>query len=196
MPDQGPNAGTSTSLEPVRFEIIECLSRAAQDSRHALRTPTVTSVDEAGRPQARVMILRGFDASQMVLRFFTDARSPKVASWKHSPFVQLLFYDAGARVQMRASGRVRLHHRDQLTEKLWSTLPEFGHGDYLSRQPPGSDISDPGDSWQDDDFGSDNFMVVEIEITEIDWLRLSQAGHKRARLIWRDGKCEGRWIAP
>ena len=184
------------SLEPVRYDIIEHLKKAVSDKDSPFRDPVVTSVDNTGRPQARVMILRDFDPSTMCLRVYTDARSPKVHDLRSNAFVQLVLYDHDARLHMRVSGTVVLHVRDELTEKLWSSLPEYGRGDYLSRKPPGAMLSDPGAFELEPELGSENFMVVEIYIHEIDWLKLSSSGHKRARLTWREGRFEGQWITP
>lgn len=184
------------SLEPVRYDIIEMLQRAASDKSHPWRYPTVASVDQNGAPQARVMIVRDFDGTIPQIRIFTDARSPKFAELSANPDIQLVFYDPGAKLHLRASGTAKLHVRDDVTNACWNALPEFGRGDYLSRLPPGAAITSPEDALQDDSFGSENFAVIDIELTEADWLSLSANGHKRARLIWRDGKCEGRWITP
>ena len=97
---------------------------------------------------------------------------------------------------MRVSGKVTIHQGDALTEKLWSTLPEYGRGDYLSRQPPGEQIAHPGDSWLNQALGGQYFTVIEILITEIDWLKLSAQGHKRALLTWDDDTYSARWLAP
>lgn len=184
------------SLEPVREEVVAQLTRGAADKKSPLRWPTVTSVGSNGRPEARIMILRAFHPSDMSLLFYTDTRSPKWASLSERPFVEVLFYNSGQKTQMRVSGEAILHTRDEMTEKLWSDLPEYGRGDYLSRQPPGEQIAHPGDSWVDESFGSDNFGVVEVRIQAIDWLKLSHEGHKRALLTWDNGQYSARWVTP
>lgn len=185
------------SLETVRLDLIEALSRAARAPGDPLRTPVIASVDANGAPQARVMVLRAFDPQSMRLRLFTDSRSPKVRQLQTKADIQAVFYDGGQKLHFRVSGHAKLHTRSQMTHELWDQLPEFGRGDYLSRLPPGALINDPTEGWhQDDAFGSEHFAVLDITIREVDWLKLSASGHKRAQLIWRDGQCEGRWVTP
>lgn len=188
---------TESSLETVRLDLVESLRRAVLDKESPLRTAILASVDEKGMPQARVLIIREFDEQDMQLRFFTDARSHKVVDMKASPNVQLVFYDAGQKLHFRMNGTATLHLRSELTNELWGQLPEYGRGDYLSQQPPGASIVDPTEGWnRDTAFGSDNFMVVDVKVHDVDWLKLSASGHKRARLFWRDGQCDGRWVTP
>ena len=123
-------------------------------------------------------------------------RSPKVIGLTQDPRIQLLMYDAGSRTQMRVSGKAEIHHGDKLADTLWNGLPEYGRGDYLSRQPPGEQIAHPDDSWEDMTLGNLFFMALRIHIQEIDWLKLSAQGHRRALLSWDNGIYSGRWLTP
>lgn len=196
MTDDPDHYSPSPSLLPVRDEIIHLLHEAVSESGNAFRTAAVATTSPDGLPQLRIMILRAFDAEQMILKLFTDGRSPKVRELMASPNIQLLGYDAGQRIQLRISGRAEIHQNDEQTEKLWAALPEFGRGDYLSRQPPGEQIAHPGDSWEDKTLGGQNFTVIELKIQSIDWLKLSGQGHRRALFTWDDGKYSARWRAP
>lgn len=188
---------TEHSLETVRLDVVESLHKAIREKDSPFRTPVMASVDAEGKPQARVLVLRHFEPKSMTLQFFTDARSPKVSELKQTPHVHLVFYNDNQKIHFRVEGHVTLHTRDSMTEAMWSEIPEFGRGDYLTQQPPGAKIQDPTEGWQtDDEFGSENFMVIEVKIESIDWLKLSASGHRRARLIWRDGVCDGRWVTP
>lgn len=188
---------TEQTLEAARLDVIDALREAATRKDSPLRSPVFATVDDQGWPQARVVILRDFDPSEMVLRVFTDSRSPKVSQLSSTPQAQLVFYDRNRQLHFRVSGETTLHTGDALTKSLWPDLPEFGRGDYLSRQPPGSGIADPSEGWQvDAAFGSENFTVIELKIHRVDWLKLSASGHKRAQLTWRDGRCDGQWVTP
>jgi hypothetical protein len=184
------------SLLPVREDALHALSLAATDKSSHFRTAAVASIGHDGKPQVRTMIVRAFDPETHTLMVYTDARSPKVTGFEQNKDIQLLFYDPDTMLQMRVSGKVTIHQGDALTEKLWSTLPEYGRGDYLSRQPPGEQIAHPGDSWLNQALGGQYFTVIEILITEIDWLKLSAQGHKRALLTWDDDTYSARWLAP
>ena len=184
------------SLIPVHDDTLSALAHAAIDPSSHFRTAAVASIGHDGTPQVRTMIIRAFDQKTHTLKVFTDARSPKVLGFERNSDVQLLFYDPDTRVQMRVSGRVTLHIDDEQTRRLWSAVPEYGRGDYLSRQPPGEQIAHPGDSWRNNELGDQYFAVLEITIREIDWLKLSAQGHKRALLTWDDDKYSARWLAP
>lgn len=185
------------SLESLRQDIVDTLKLAVRNRASPMRTPVIATVDSSGNPQARVMILRGFDDATMTLRLFTDGRSPKVGQLRYSSKAQAVFYDAAIKLHIRASGSVTLHSGKGLASGLWSELPEFGRGDYLTRLPPGDEIPDPTEGWQQEAaFGSDNFTVLDINVQEMDWLKLSAGGHKRARLVWQNGHCDGRWVTP
>ncbi len=184
-------------LETVRLDVVDALKLAERDPASPLRTPVIATVDKNGAPQARVMVLRHFDEKSMTLRLFTDARSPKLDQLRRNPNVQAVFYDGGRKLHFRIAGTASFKTQTSETDDLWGELPEFGRGDYLSRLPPGAQINDPTEGWiQEAAFGSDNFCVLEIAISEIDWLQLSASGHKRAQLKWRHGQCEGRWLTP
>lgn len=185
-----------SALTSVRYDIIEQLSAAVSSSDAPFRTPIVSTVDAEGAPQARIMVLRAFDPDLMLLRFFTDSRSPKFSELKANPKIQLVFYDGALRLHMRVSGRASLHEKNMVTDGLWSQLPEFGRGDYLTQQAPGTEIPDPSQAWPDESMGSDNFALIDVKINEVDWLKLSRSGHKRAWLSFANGDFKGRWITP
>lgn len=185
------------SLEAARLDALDALRKAATTPGDAFRTPVLTSVDANGHPQARTVVLRAFDPGSMVLTIYTDKRSPKLGQLRANPQVQLLFYDAGRKVQIRATGVASVHFQDAITSAQWKNVPEYGRDDYLSRRPPGAEINDPSEGWQSEaEFGAANFCVIRIRIDHIDWLKLSSSGHKRAYLIWQDGQYHGRWITP
>ena len=184
------------SLIPVKEDVLRALHDAATNSDSPLRIATVGNVDPSGAPQLRSMVVRSFDEAIPQITFFTDARSPKVMGLEQNPRVQILMYDPLTHMQLRTSGVATLHIDDDLTARLWSDLPEYGRGDYLSRQPPGEQIAHPDDSWEDKTLGGRNFTVVSIKIVSVDWLKLSGQGHRRALLTWDNGNFTGRWVTP
>lgn len=184
------------SLLPVKEEVLRHLTAAVKEKDSAFREASVASQGHDGHPQVRIMIARDFESEAMVLTFFTDARSPKVAGLQKDSVVQVLMYDPSIKTQLRISGEVEIHEDDALADQLWSNLPEYGRGDYLSRQPPGEQIAHPGDSWEDKTLGSQNFMALRVHIRAVDWLKLSSQGHRRALLTWDDGKYSARWLTP
>ena len=184
------------SLIPVREEALRHLAHAASDTSSPFRTVSVATIGHDGTPQVRTMMFRGFDPDAMTLDLYTDYRSTKVRGLEKSPDIQILMYDPNSQTQMRVSGTAELHCEDDVASVLWSNLPEYGRGDYLSRQPPGEQIAHPGDSWEDKTLGGRNFTVLRVSILSIDWLHLSGQGHRRALLTWDDGSFSARWLTP
>ena len=74
------------TLDEVRTDIAARLSAGANDRRSAMHSPVVATADA----DARVMVLRAFDADSWLLRFHTDARSPKVAVIEADPRIGVL----------------------------------------------------------------------------------------------------------
>jgi pyridoxamine 5'-phosphate oxidase len=65
---------------------------------------TLSTVDEHGRPQARVVLLRGIDADGF--RFFTNYEGAKARELAAHPYAALTFFWPELHRQVRASGTV------------------------------------------------------------------------------------------
>jgi pyridoxamine 5'-phosphate oxidase len=96
------------TLDDVRTDCLNRLIRAPRDRKSPMHTPVIVT----GDVDARVMVLRAFDSARWALRLHTDARSPKAKVVGADSRVAVLFYDKGAKIQIRARaiwvmGRVR-----------------------------------------------------------------------------------------
>ena len=87
-------------LDDVHDDLVNRLIRAARDRKSLMHTPAVITSDI----DARTMVLREFDKTAWTLRFHTDTRAPKVAAIEADPRVAVLFYDKGAKIQIRVRG--------------------------------------------------------------------------------------------
>ena len=87
---------------------------------------TVATVDEHGRPSARIVLLRGWDARGFV--FFTNYVSQKGREIASNPQVALLFFWDKLERQVRINGRVEKLHGEESDA-------------YFARRPRGSRIS-------------------------------------------------------
>lgn len=184
------------TLDDVETDCVDSLIRAAKDRNSPFRHVTVASVDEHGQPQTRTMVVRNFEPEQMTLFLHTDARSPKVAELTANPQVQLLFWHPAKSLQLRVSGAARFMEDDDHLASLWQDIPHSARSDYQSRQPPGEQIALPGDSWRDETLGRSAFAVLTIDVMQIDWLRLSRKGHRRALVAFDPQGRSSRWLAP
>jgi hypothetical protein len=192
------------NLPAILAHAWSLLVRGGADRKSPVHTPVVASVDAHGMPQARVMVLRKADPASGTLRFHTDARSPKVAQLDGQP-VSVLAYHAGEQVQVRISGTARIARGDD-AEALWNQSTLFARRCYLAEQAPGTAMPGPASglpAWIEGQQPSaeqiepaqENFAVLWIDVTAIDWLHLANSGHRRARFCADDGWA-GAWVAP
>ena len=181
------------------------LVRGGADRKSPLHTPVIASVDAAGLPQARVMVLRKADPAAATLRLHTDARSPKVAQLDGKP-VAVLGYHAGEQVQLRLTGTARVLTDDAVVEGIWNQSTLFARRCYLAQNAPGTPLPEPASglpAWIEGQQPTaeqiaparPNFATLWIEVTAIDWLHLANSGHRRAVFRASDSWA-GEWLAP
>ncbi|WP_394726836.1 flavin-binding protein [Altererythrobacter sp. GH1-8] len=191
------------TLDAVRDDIARRLTRAAKDRKCPMHTPVVATSDA----DARVMVLRAFDASGWSLRFHTDSRSPKCAviGEAGSP-VAVLGYDKGQKVQLRLRGEGRIVREGAEVDAAWAASTNFARRCYLG-DGPGSAADAPTSGLPSEYEGVEpsdevltparqNFAILKIELRELDWFYLAHTGHLRAQFV-RDGdEWIGRWVTP
>ncbi|MEU6173801.1 pyridoxamine 5'-phosphate oxidase family protein [Streptantibioticus parmotrematis] len=92
------------------------LGRALDDEVPEPQVMTLSTADAAGRPSARVLVLRGFDPAECSFDFATDAASRKGGELAVNPYAALTWYWPAHGRQIRAAGPVtvldRQHARD------------------------------------------------------------------------------------
>ena len=189
-------------FDSIRRDIAQRLAAGAQDRRSAMHTPVVATVDGEGRADARVMVLRAFDAEAMTLRFHTDARAPKCAAVEAGGSVAVLFYDRQAKLQLRCRGEGRIERDTQAADAAWEESTTFARRCYLGEGPgavsdaPTSGLPDWAEGIQPSEAqvapAREHFAILLVDLHEIDWFSLSNDGHRRALFV----NGEGRWIAP
>jgi 3-hydroxyisobutyrate dehydrogenase len=196
-------------LETLEEALRDCtnrLIRAAKDRKSAMHTPAVATSDV----DARTMVLRAFDQSARTLRFHTDTRSPKVAAIEGDPRMAALFYDKGAKIQIRVRGTGRILRDADITDQAWANGSNFARRCYLGERPgavsafPTSGLPSESEGVEPTDEqlvpARANFAVLQMELTEMDWLYLAHTGHMRACFDWPlsdpDAGWSGRWVSP
>lgn len=193
------------TLEDSCAEAIRLIVDGATSRRSEMHTAVVGSSDG----DLRVMVLREYDADSRVLRFHTDARSPKCAviGEAGSP-VNVLFYDREAKTQIRARGIGRIEREGPIADAAWEASTNFARRCYLAEDSPGA-VSDQGTSglpqWVEGIQPSDvqvapareNFAVLLVRLERLDWLHLANSGHRRAVFTaGDDNSWEGQWVLP
>jgi pyridoxamine 5'-phosphate oxidase len=190
------------TLEEIRADCANRLIRAAHDRKSAMHTPVIVTADV----DARVMVLRAFDTASWTLRLHTDTRAPKAAAVAADPRVAVLLYDKGAKIQLRLRGTARIESTGPAADAAWAASTNFARRCYLGDGPgaasdaPTSGLPSEFEGVEPDDAqlipARENFAVLLIEITEMDWLYLAHTGHLRAQFTRSGEAWEGRWVAP
>ncbi len=192
------------TLDDVRTDCLNRLIRAPRDRKSPMHTPVIVT----GDVDARVMVLRAFDSARWALRLHTDARSPKAKVVGADSRVAVLFYDKGAKIQIRARGEGRILTTGDEVDTAWANGTNFARRCYLGDGPgaasdaPTSGLPPEFEGAEPDDAqlipARDNFALLMITITAFDWLYLAHTGHVRAQFVrnseasdWR-----GHWVAP
>jgi pyridoxamine 5'-phosphate oxidase len=93
-------------LPDTPLPLVEAwLAEARQATRNATAM-TLATVDPDGRPSARMVICRGFDAEAGWLVFYTDRDSPKGHALEAHPRAALVFHGDALERQIRIEGPV------------------------------------------------------------------------------------------
>jgi pyridoxamine 5'-phosphate oxidase len=170
--------------------------RGTVDRHSGFHTPVVTSVDEAGNPQARTMILRAVDREARMMRFHTDARSAKMLHWKFKSRVCILGYDASKKIQLRVDGRVVFHMTDAVADDAWKNSRPESLAAYGVKSLPGSIVDTLNSAPQPDASGRENFAAVIAHVESLEWIYLNAEGNRRAIFSWADGEMTSNWLQP
>ncbi|WP_296718394.1 pyridoxamine 5'-phosphate oxidase family protein [Erythrobacter sp.] len=189
-------------LEEIRTDCANRLIRAARDRKSPMHSPVIVTADV----DARVMVLRAFEADAWRLRLHTDARAPKARMICADPRVAAVFYDKATKIQIRVRGTGRIETHGPVADAAWAASNNFARRCYLG-EGPGA-VSDRATSGLPPEFegvepddaqvipARENFAVLLIDIAEVDWLYLAHTGHIRAQFTRTGESWSSRWVAP
>ena len=189
---------SNDELQNILEQTWSGLTKAAGQADHPWRLPALGTQGLNG-PDVRTMVLRSVDATTRQLTAQTDIRSAKVPGFRKDPRVAWHFFDPQTRIQVRANGRVAVHHDDEVTHAAWAAVPEANKRNYATPSAPGSPVDDlsPGQAQAGGDAAAyANFAVLSSEITFIDWLQLDDEQHRRAQFTWTGSDWHGTWMVP
>lgn len=99
------------------------LARAEGSGRRNMNAMTLATVNRAGRPSTRTVLLKGLDAKGLV--FFTDRRSGKGQDLAAVPYASASFYWEPIEAQARIDGRVVMLPQER-AERDFSARPRAG----------------------------------------------------------------------
>lgn len=194
--DTAPLAGSlpagdlPDSLPHLQARIWQELARCATDRGHGWRVATLATLDEAGGPDARSVVIREVDPEGQELVFFTDARSPKVAQFAADPRGTLVMWSADLGWQLRLRVQLQVDTAGLAVSSRWARLKMSPAAfDYLSPLPPGTPLAHP----QPERGTREHFAVVTARVGAIDWLGLRREGQRRALFA---PPAAPRWLQP
>lgn len=182
------------------------LEKGVKTAKHPFHSPTLGTIYQ-GEVEMRTVILRQVVPTEKILIFHSDVRSPKIHQIKKNNLISWLFYDEDARIQIRLKAKATLHHLNDLALSRWEDSRLESRRCYLSQSAPSSFIDFPSDGLPESlniknltvekvAEGFNNFVVVETEVTQIEWLFLNHSGHRRAAFSY-DGKViKKQWMLP
>ena len=173
------------------------LMRAPRDKHHDWRTPILATqgLGSSG-PQARTVVLRHADVHLWSLGVYTDGRSPKCLELVAQPKAQLTFWSKRLNWQLRVSVQARVEFTGEGVNAAWDRVKQSSaRADYLSSLPPGHIQPDhePSAADSEEPLIKHHLAVLTFNVTSMDWLALSQNGHRRAKLR-PDGSVM--WLVP
>ena len=166
----------------------------------------LASVRHDNQPEVRHLVLRDVDMSARTLEFWTDMRSDKIASIMLNSKVSVSAYSAKHASQISCLGQVNLHNKDRLAEERWHQATPYNKMIY-SQIAPGTRLKA---RLQETEFttglkpnnentkiGYENFCLLRIVLSEMDYLYLERSGNSRAHFIYGDEQnlMDAKWLA-
>lgn len=194
------------SLEHMLRHAWNMIFQGTVKRNSPLREVVLSTIDEHGVPQNRMVILRKVEVADRRLTFFTDYRSGKINDIQSSQHISLLFWDSKKRVQIRCVGQLRMYKGDSLSKMYWDRIPKQGRGLYATIAPPGTPMPEDGvympPNWEErslpetDVIAYPNFCVLICEVSKLDVLHLGREQHQRGGFHWNGNSWSMEWLIP
>ncbi|NUQ81470.1 MAG: pyridoxamine 5'-phosphate oxidase family protein [Bacteroidetes bacterium] len=177
-------------------KVWEALEFGSSFSRHPFHFPVLTTFN-GRQPVGRTVVLRESSQASRQLGIYTDIRSVKVNQIRKFPDVGLVFWDMQEGIQVRVQGTASLRVPTKSIRTIWEQLKPESKLNYRTRLSPGTPVTHYQDAYQEViPEAMENLGIIDVLITEIDWLKLSVDGHLRAQWLWSDSRFQGTWVVP
>lgn len=186
-------------LDAVLAAAWALLARGVRDRRAPAHTPTLATLDPAGLPSLRTVVLRAVDAQRRCLLVHTDQRSSKVADIDRCPAGMVHVYEPALKIQLRLQCHLQVHVDDALATERWAATPARSRECYQVTAAPGTIIAGPEEVVFDAAASADgaaHFCVISATVQRLEWLYLAEAGHRRAAFSWEDDTPLAHWLVP
>ena len=178
-------ADTDTLLETI----WQSLTEAATVPGHGLTLMNIATINLAGKPSARSVILRGFSRSPERIGFATHAQSEKVREIRANPAVAATCYDRERALQLRLEGVATVVEDDAERWHAWRRLPPHSQQQYISLAVPGEPFAGHETFVQDPSTAFQRFAWISLELQHVESLDLSADPHAR----WQFSRINNSW---
>jgi|TARA_B110000438_G_scaffold298274_1_gene346189 3-hydroxyisobutyrate dehydrogenase len=193
-------------LDKVYIKIWNLLVLGLKDRNAPFHIPVLITGNKS-EFDGRIVVLRGVDVEEKKIWFHSDIRSNKVKVLKSNPKGTLLFYDKVEKIQLRVFGKTKINYHNDVTRKAWSKTSHMSRQCYLGEDSPGkntsfatsglsNDIDNSKYTLEESEIGYKNFCLIEISITDIEWLYLAAKGHRRAFFNLKNKIIKKKWLIP
>ena len=168
----------------------QLLFKGTQTAKHPFHQFTIGSINENSIEQ-RMVVLRRWVLKRRSIIFHTDFRAPKVTQLKKDNRCSILFYSKQDKLQLRFSCIAHIHHKDRLSDYLYSQTTESQRKCYAFSKPPSMIIPEKTkEIWEEasseiikvDPY--DNFAACVCNFDKLDLLYLNHEGHVRILYQW------------
>ncbi len=199
--------GLTYTLSEIEKDCWLRLLNGSLRNKEPFHNPVVANI-KGNLPVSRTVVLRKVITAEKKLFLHTDARSDKWNDLQLNENTSWLFYDAAARLQIRAGGKSILHHDDAIANTAWQNTSTNSRKTYMGLISPSqkSDVPTSGlpehflktnPTMEESEVGRKNFAVVCTHVKWLEWLWLNSSGHKRAAFNYLpDYSFEATWLIP
>ncbi len=174
-------------------ELVTELRLGTSKKGHPFRYMTMATTDEEGGPRLRTVVLRRV-TEDLKLFLYTDQRSTKVTHIKKNKRASLLVYHPKKLLQLKMDASARCITDEDTLKRYWSGVPLASRKDYTAVSPPGSPISNPDALSYSE--GLDNFCILELHPTKIEYLKLKRPNHIRVDYTREGNDWKGQFLVP
>ncbi|MEM6854058.1 MAG: pyridoxamine 5'-phosphate oxidase [Planctomycetota bacterium] len=192
------------------WDHLDAATRSAKPPFHLPTFCTINSDEKLGPvPTARTVVLRRVDREHRRVICHTDRRAGKIDELQTHPVASWLFYDGPAKLQLRVTGRVSIHHDDELADQQWAESALTSRRCYLAPHPPGQAADHPSPNLPEalrdrppteaeSAAGRSNFAVLACVADRFEMLHLKHSGHRRAAFVWNaeNAPPQMSWLEP
>tara|TARA_B100001059_G_C17399274_1_gene362955 strand:- start:5 stop:583 length:579 start_codon:yes stop_codon:yes gene_type:complete len=191
-----------TERKEILDKIWDELALGLNSGKHPFHIFSVSTIKN-NKPDSRTVVLRAVEKENKSISFHTDLRSKKVLQIKESENICALFYDKDSKIQLRIYGSASKETDSLLIKEKWNSSKEMSKLCYLNKISPGEVINESKDylygkeELNNVELGIKNFSIINIKISQIDWLSLNHEGHQRMLINYTsNNKIEFDWVAP